>query len=104
MTASRRDAGTSPTSSTATRTAPIRTTVDYTPSEHERLKQWTFTASAQLGREVPLAELLRVLGRLVLLDRDLAARVRAQLEADGGKLTGELDKNLDRLHTDTGHQ
>lgn len=75
----RREPDTPPAGATALRTRPVRITVDLAPPLHRAVKDWTRATAADLGRDVALAEVIRVL--LVQLDADpeLARRVRAQL-------------------------
>lgn len=67
------------------RTHPVKVTVELQPLEHRRLRQWCAETAADL--DLPLvaaAEVFRVLWDLMLKDRDLAARVREELERTGG--------------------
>jgi hypothetical protein len=94
--AGRRDVGTPKPGATAIRTEPYRTTVDLEPLERDELTKMRANLSAQLGMDVPMAEVFRVLGRLARYDRKLLDRVRQQIPQGGGKLTGELDKKVDK--------
>ncbi|MEV5205679.1 hypothetical protein [Streptomyces sp. NPDC053720] len=76
-----------PTVPRSVRTAPVRVTLDLSPADHRALKRWCNTAAAELDLpQVPLAFVLRILGKQLLDDPDLAARVRADLEQAGGGL------------------
>lgn len=94
--AGRRDVGTPKAGATAIRTEPYRTTVDLEPRERDDLTKMRSNLSAQLGMDVPMAEVFRVLGRLARHDRQLLDRVRQQIPVGGGKLGGELDKKVDK--------
>ncbi|MFF3788046.1 hypothetical protein [Streptomyces sp. NPDC001933] len=74
-----------PTVPRAARITPVRVTLDLSPADHRALKRWcNITAAALELPQVPLAPVLRILGKQLLADQELAARVRAELEQAGG--------------------
>jgi hypothetical protein len=77
----RREPGTPPAGATAIRTRPVRITVDLAPPLHRAVKDWARTTAADLGRDVALAEVIRVLLTQLDADPELARQVRAQLTA-----------------------
>lgn len=80
----------SPRSSAAsTRTRPVKLTVNMSPVEHRKLKLWCAQAAADLELpEVAVSEVMRVLAARLQSDEDLAARVLADLAANGGSRRG----------------
>ncbi|MFJ4577621.1 hypothetical protein ACIP4W_41035 [Streptomyces sp. NPDC088846] len=74
-----------PTIPRSVRTAPVRVTLDLSPADHRALKRWCNSSAAELDlSQVPLASVLRILGKQLLADQELAARVRAELEQAAG--------------------
>lgn len=64
---------------TAMRSKPVRITVDLASALHGEMKDWTRETAAALGRDVALADVVRVLARRVLDDPTLARQVRSDL-------------------------
>lgn len=77
----RNEPGTPPAGATAVRTRPVRITVDLAPSLHGAVKNWVRGTAAGLGRDVALAEVIRVLLTQLDADPELARQVRDQLTA-----------------------
>ncbi|MGW8558151.1 hypothetical protein [Streptomyces tubercidicus] len=78
---------TAPTAPRSVRTDPIRVTLDLSPADHRALKRWCNSAAVELDlSQVPLAPVLRILGKELVDDPDLAARVRTRLEEEAGAL------------------
>lgn len=65
---------------TAARTKPVRTTVDLSPELHRKLKTWTAGAAERMDVvEVPLADVFRVLIKLLVSEKELEDQVVADL-------------------------
>jgi hypothetical protein len=76
----------------------VRTTIDLLVAEQETFNKLRARIGLQIGRDVPFAELVRVLVRLAKTDRDLVKVVGQQLLAGAGELHGAINKEL--LKTD----
>ncbi|MES9512189.1 hypothetical protein ABWJ92_38480 [Streptomyces sp. NPDC000609] len=66
------------------RTTPVRVTLDLAPADHRALKRWCHRSAADLDlSQVPLVAVLRILGKRLLADEELADKVRAELAEAG---------------------
>ena len=72
-----------PGGSKAPRTKPVRVTLDLPPTLHRELKRFCAQSALDLDlNDVPLAQVLRAMGRTVLEDEDIAASVLERLMED----------------------
>lgn len=75
-----------PAAPRSVRTKPVRVTLDLAPPDHAALKRWCHGAALDLDlSDVPLAAVLRVLGKRLLDDPALAATVRTALAEQAGQ-------------------
>lgn len=65
---------------TAIRTRPIRVTVDMPPDVHGIAKKWTRETAAQLGADVGMAEVIRLMFTTAAADRNFSAQLRDLVE------------------------
>lgn len=64
------------------RTKPIRITLDLDPTLYHQLNVWRNRAAADMGlTRVTLAQVLRILGELLLEESDIAEKVQTRIEA-----------------------
>lgn len=69
----------SPVGAAAERTKPVRRSVDLSPGYHARLTDWCTKTAEEIGGRVTGQAVIRALVARLLMDEQLARRIRADL-------------------------